>query len=97
MAKEYVAWPAWFYGPKGEAQIFEKAEDVPQGWQDNPNKFKAAAKADDDEPDDEANADTGGLTREQIIADLERRKVPFKASATDAQLYRKLQKTIDGE
>lgn len=34
---EYVhqSWPAWFYGPDGEAKLFQKAEDVPEGWTDS--------------------------------------------------------------
>lgn len=34
-------WPAWFYGPDGEAGIFERKEDVPKGWADSPAKLKA--------------------------------------------------------
>lgn len=37
-------WPAWRYGPGGESKIFEKASEVPAGWQDHPTKH-AAAKA----------------------------------------------------
>lgn len=29
-------WPAWFYGPGGEARIFQRREDVPDGWGDAP-------------------------------------------------------------
>lgn len=28
----YQAWPAWHYGPNGEAEIFNAAEEVPPGW-----------------------------------------------------------------
>lgn len=38
-------WPAWRYGPKGEMQIFERPEDVPEGWLDTPAKHAAEAKA----------------------------------------------------
>jgi hypothetical protein len=31
---EYTAWPAWFYGPGDKREIFERAEDVPDGWVD---------------------------------------------------------------
>ena len=31
-----VFWPAWYYGPDGEADIFENGNDVPSGWQDKP-------------------------------------------------------------
>lgn len=30
--------PAWFYGPEGAARIFERAEDIPEGWADSPAK-----------------------------------------------------------
>ena len=34
----YQAWPAWFYGPNGEAEIFNCAEEVPHGWHDDPTR-----------------------------------------------------------
>jgi hypothetical protein len=30
--------PAWYYGPEGQSDVFERAEDVPEGWQDHPSK-----------------------------------------------------------
>lgn len=33
--------PAWFYGPDGAAAIFERAEDIPEGWADSPAKVPA--------------------------------------------------------
>lgn len=41
----YNKWPAWYYGPAGEAQVFENADDVPKGWKDHPAKHKGAAPA----------------------------------------------------
>lgn len=35
---EFSQWPAWHYGPKGEAQVFDAAGDVPAGWKDHPSK-----------------------------------------------------------
>jgi len=32
--------PAWRYGPDGGAAIFDKADDVPAGWVDHPDKVK---------------------------------------------------------
>lgn len=29
---EHQDWPAWRYGPNGEALIFGRPEDVPEGW-----------------------------------------------------------------
>ena len=48
MVYEYVPWPAWRYGPNGERAIFQRAEDVPAGWEDTPAKFAAAAVVADD-------------------------------------------------
>ena len=31
-------WPSWRYGPGGAAAIFERPEDVPEGWEDHPSK-----------------------------------------------------------
>ena len=36
-------WPAWFYGSGGEARIFERCEDVPQGWRDAPHRKEPAS------------------------------------------------------
>ena len=33
---QYQAWPAWFYGPNGESEIFNAKEEVPPGWSDTP-------------------------------------------------------------
>lgn len=35
MAKK--EFPAWYYGPKGEAKIFNTAEEVPKGWAKHPD------------------------------------------------------------
>lgn len=39
----HQGWPAFRYGPEGERQVFQRPEDVPEGWRDSPN-FVAAAK-----------------------------------------------------
>lgn len=31
-----VRYPGWFYGPDGEKAIFNREEDVPDGWKDHP-------------------------------------------------------------
>lgn len=48
--------PAWFYSPKGEAEIFGSEEEVPKGWKDSPAAFKEA-KAD---AHPELQPDSGG-------------------------------------
>lgn len=38
-----MSFPAWFYGPNGESQMFQRREDVPEGWADSPARFKPEA------------------------------------------------------
>lgn len=38
-------WPSFRYGPNGEKQVFQRPEDVPEGWQDSPNFVQAAKEA----------------------------------------------------
>lgn len=30
----------WAYGPNGQAQIFDHAEQIPEGWEDHPSKVE---------------------------------------------------------
>jgi len=32
------SWPAWYYGPNNQAEMFSSAEEVPAGWVDHPSK-----------------------------------------------------------
>lgn len=32
----HQSWPAWRYGPAGEAKVFQRPEDVPEGWINRP-------------------------------------------------------------
>jgi hypothetical protein len=32
------SYPAWFYGPNGQSEIFQHDGEVPAGWQDHPSK-----------------------------------------------------------
>lgn len=42
---EYQAWPAWRYDPEtGKGQIFESADEVPEGWGDLPPTATAAGE-----------------------------------------------------
>lgn len=45
MTYEHQSFPAWFYGPNGEAEIFESQAQVPAGWLDDPNKFAQKSEA----------------------------------------------------
>lgn len=36
-------WPSWRYGPNAAADIFQCAEDVPEGWADSPDRVVSMA------------------------------------------------------
>lgn len=40
--RERTDWPAWRYGPGGEARIFQEDEPIPEGWVDHPSLLAAA-------------------------------------------------------
>lgn len=40
-----VQWPAWYYGPDGQSEIFQDPLQVPDGWHDSPDKFGPDGKA----------------------------------------------------
>lgn len=40
---DFPSWPAWRYGPNEASQIFDREEDVPEGWVDHPRKLEEAA------------------------------------------------------
>lgn len=31
--------PRWYYGPNGAADVFQSAEEVPEGWVEHPSKL----------------------------------------------------------
>lgn len=35
---QFKYWPCWFYGPKGQSQVFNSEDEVPEGWHDHPSK-----------------------------------------------------------
>lgn len=35
----------WMYGPDEQADIFDRADDAPKGWEDHPAKVKPPVKA----------------------------------------------------
>lgn len=37
IAKKPIHWPAWRYGPDGQAEMFLNPNDVPDGWTKTPN------------------------------------------------------------
>lgn len=74
-------WPAWHYGPGGEARIFKKAEDVPEGWADTPAAFEEGASKRGGKP----KLSDFGVSRAEAIEILtsDGHDVPADAKAAD--------------
>jgi hypothetical protein len=70
---EKLLWPSWRYGPDGQAEIFERVEDVPEGWLDHPSKHQ---------PADDPNT----ASREEVINTLRARGVDFDGRWSDRRL-----------
>lgn len=60
-------WPAWYYGPDGASDIFQNADEVPNGWKDHPSKVRGTGPIDDDDDDDDdGGQDDGEITAEKV-------------------------------
>lgn len=70
--------PGHRWSPDGEMRVFHAAEDVPEGWTDNHPANRPEAPQEPKAP---------ALSRQQIIADLQRRGVVFQRNATTKALY----------
>lgn len=75
MDYKHQHWPAYRYGPKGEAEIFEKESDVPSGWTDHPSKVGEAKAAPKPAPapkaaDDAPPAKKRGRPAKKVALDL---------------------------
>ena len=70
-------WPSFRYGPDEQAQIFERAEDVPAGWADHPSKVNAGKKDDTSER---------RLPRPELMEALRQRGIQFAPNAGGAEL-----------
>ena len=40
MTIQSESWPAWFYGPEGQSELFQNHDEVPEGWADHPSKVE---------------------------------------------------------
>lgn len=58
--RNMIEWPAWRFSPDGESQLFEKAEDVPEGWTSKPPSVIY-----------EAPAQSAKINKEDVIKQLQ--------------------------
>lgn len=63
--------PRWAYGPGGQAQIFERAEDIPEGWEDHPSKVRVA-----DEVEESTEQVEESVSEVDMRVSLDEKKVP---------------------
>ncbi len=82
------AGPTFMHGPGGQYKIFNKRADVPEGWTDNPLDHV-------DAPDSADDSKYGDLTREQVIAALNERRIAFKKNAPTKALYKQLLTVVE--
>jgi hypothetical protein len=68
---EYAAWPAWYFGPDGQKQIFQSEEEVPEGWVDSPDKVGAAPEEIIEENNDQVASLIESNTAEGLVGMLE--------------------------
>lgn len=85
---KYQQWPAWFYGPEGQKKIFHRAQDVPSGWADDPNKVRKAG----DEPPQNGKDAWGGYTKEELTQALRQEGVKVDARTSARKLYARCEK-----
>lgn len=77
-----VCWPSWYYGPNGEKAIFERAEDVPEGWFDHEDKHADTGK----EPPKSKETPVP-LARKEVVAALKEGEIVFDKAASTKALY----------
>lgn len=82
--KPYQAWPAWRYGPNGQAQIFQREEDVPVGWVDSPG-YKWPEE--DEKPPQDGKDAWGGYPKEHLIQMLRKAGERVVAHTSARKLY----------
>lgn len=106
-----VYWPSWRYDPDtGEGQIFEKEEDVPEGWLDNPAlagmsdaeieevdaaRLAPVTSGDDDGKDDGPTLASLEVTRDEAMELLTEEGVDFPKNIPSAKLAALLADILD--
>lgn len=68
-----ISWPAWYYGPNGQSEIFNSEEEVPEGWHDHPSKTERKAK----KPAEPKESPYKNQSDAEVIAELKKRKLDY--------------------
>jgi len=95
---ENAHWPSWFYPPETDhadpsahGRIFDRAEDVPEGWAAD---YRAHGVNLDREPPAPPEST---MTRSELKTELSRRDIEFPPTAAKAELQRLLDEAIAAE
>lgn len=85
--------PGHRFGPDGQNEIFQREEDVPDGWSDNPNDFapKVEEKREPGVPPAVSKYD--GVAKDDLVKDLEGRqpKITFNKNWPEKKLIQLLE------
>ena len=92
--KQSKNWPAWYYGPSDQAQIFNNADEIPQGWEDHPSKVKKSPAA-RQAAKDAQNDPYKDWTDEQLKAELDKNGVKYQDAWTGDKLRAVLRASVE--
>lgn len=84
----FQEFPKWYHGPEGKSAIFDKIEDVPEGWHDHPNRhliIEPGAALPEDGPDAH-----GGVYKADLIAALRKLEQKVHANASARKMHETL-------
>ena len=80
-------WPAWYYGPDGQAAIFENADNVPSGWVDDPRKLGKAAVDKGMAAKGKAVLKELGMSRKEAVVELRAAGINVPDNAKADEVY----------
>lgn len=81
--RKIVEWPAWRYGPDGDAKQFDGPEDVPAGWGKKP---QLQYEAPESKPE---------ICKETTILKLQEAKIKIDPTWGKAKLWEELEKVLN--
>lgn len=84
--------PAYYYGPNGQSQLFQHAAEVPEGWRDHPSKVRDDEDGGDGDPFIEGLPAREDITKDEIIRRLDDLKesgvaIEYQPRWSEGRLY----------
>lgn len=81
----HAQFPARYFGPNGATEVFASEADVPEGWEDHPEKVGVT------------KIEPLPLKRKQIVAALREKGVEFDPEQSSQELYDLLVAKVESE